>query len=120
VFRGDIQDTLNAWQVEEDAHPGAETHRAPFNRLRVLARDWFVGRERISRERNEGQRLALERALLGKLFVALGYGLQPVQLPVSEALLPALGAFGVVVHPPGCGSGARDSPTRRSAMARSR
>lgn len=100
VFRGDIQDTLNAWQAEEDAHPGAEAHRAPFNRLRVLARDWFVGRERISRERHEGQRLALERALLGKLFAALGYALQPVPLPLSQGVLPALGAFGQPGEPP--------------------
>ncbi|KAB2928363.1 MAG: class I SAM-dependent DNA methyltransferase [Candidatus Contendobacter sp.] len=100
VFRGDIQDTLNAWQAEEDAHPGAEAHRAPFNRLRVLARDWFAGRERISRERHEGQRLVLERALLGKLFAALGYALQPVPLPLSQWVLPALGAFGQPGEPP--------------------
>ncbi|HRD68040.1 MAG TPA: class I SAM-dependent DNA methyltransferase, partial [Candidatus Competibacter sp.] len=32
-------------------------------------------------ERGEGQRLALERALLGRLFAALGYALQPIGLP---------------------------------------
>ncbi|MDG4597490.1 MAG: class I SAM-dependent DNA methyltransferase [Candidatus Contendobacter sp.] len=100
VFRGDIQDTVNRWQTAEDAHPGEETHRAPFGRLRALARDWFAGRERIGRERGEGQRLALERALLGRLFAALGYALQPIGLPLGEATLPALGAFGRPGEPP--------------------
>ena len=129
VFRGDIQDTLNAWQVEEDAHPGEETHRAPFNRLRVLARDWFAGRERISRERHEGQRLALERPLLGKLFAALGYELQPVPLPLSQGVLPALGAFGQPGEPPppghspclGCRPGRRrtaDASAPQAAVGR--
>ena len=100
VFRGDIQDTLSRWQAAEDAHPGEEAHRAPFDRLRALARDWFAARERIGRERGEGQRLALERALLGRLFAALGYALQPIGLPLGEATLPALGAFGQPGEPP--------------------
>ncbi|HRD68154.1 MAG TPA: hypothetical protein PKY50_18625, partial [Candidatus Competibacter sp.] len=49
VFRGDIQDTLDRWQAAEDAHPGEDAHRAPFDRLRALARDWFAARERIGR-----------------------------------------------------------------------
>jgi len=52
VFRSDIKTQLAAWEDREDAHPGDESARAPYTRLRQLTRDWFALRDRIARERS--------------------------------------------------------------------
>lgn len=66
-----------------------------------MAREWFAGREHIARERGEAKRLEFERALLARLYAALGYELQPARIALADgAWLPALGLYGNPGEPP--------------------
>ena len=100
VFKGDIQETLQRWQGAEDAEQEGQPQKAPFNALKSLSREWFSAREKITRERSDAARLVAERSLIGKLFGALGYSLQPLRLPLGDMSIPVLGAFGKTNEPP--------------------
>ncbi len=53
VFQWDIRATLQAWAERESrAREEGEAWRAPYTRLRQLARSYFTLRERLRRERS--------------------------------------------------------------------
>jgi hypothetical protein len=66
----------------------------------------------------EGRRVKLEKRMLDEKY----HQVHDEVMHMRHNFAAHSGAhnFEVVVHPPGCGRGARGSPARRSAMARSR
>lgn len=87
VFKGDIKVRLEAWEAEETAHPGDETHRAPNKRLQAWAQRWFALRSQISRARDDAERWQLFSQIQAGLLQALGYA-APAKLPTPHELVP--------------------------------
>ena len=62
VFKGDIKDRLEAWDVQEAQHPSDapdhEQHRAPQKRLQAWAQRWFALRGQVQRGKDEHERWA--------------------------------------------------------------
>jgi len=91
VFKGDIKARLQAWDEDEKAHPGDDSHRAPFKRLQGWAQRWFTLRERLDRiapssDTAQQQRWALFSDMQAGLLAALGYE-EPQKLPVLHELV---------------------------------
>ncbi|MGI9250999.1 MAG: Eco57I restriction-modification methylase domain-containing protein [Pseudohongiellaceae bacterium] len=74
VFSGDIKDTLNDWKNREESD---ENYQAPYNRLKAIARDYFVMRERSHKERNRQKAIAMQREFFRLFCNALDIPWQP-------------------------------------------
>jgi hypothetical protein len=74
VFSGDIKEILNAWKEREESD---ENHQAPYNRLKTLARDYFLMRERSHRERNQQKAITMQREFFRQFCSALDIPWQP-------------------------------------------
>ncbi len=57
VFKGDISEVLNRWKALEEE----DDFQAPYSRLRLAARDYFLMRERSQRERHKTRALEMQR-----------------------------------------------------------
>ena len=68
VFKGDISKALSAWKEREEVE---ESYKAPYNRLKTLARDYFAMRERSQRERNHKKATDMQREFFRQLCSAL-------------------------------------------------
>jgi type I restriction-modification system DNA methylase subunit len=68
VFKGDINEVLTAWKTQEESDEETEEdYRAPYNRLKLLARDYFAMRERSQRERNHKKATDMQREFFKQL-----------------------------------------------------
>jgi type I restriction-modification system DNA methylase subunit len=97
VFEGDIKELIQSWQNQEQEDKEAgKTHifKPPYQRLRDLARDYFVMRERSQKERNKAQAIEMQRAFFKSLIQALDFPYQANNIVVGEDLeIPVLSAF---------------------------
>jgi len=92
VFKGDIKHVLDGWQQrkddESDHEDGFET---PHQRLKGLARDYFIMRERMSRGLSNKERISMQREFFSQLLPALGFSWHQEQfhgsLPIDKAWL---------------------------------
>jgi hypothetical protein len=89
VFKGDIKARLDAWEAEETAHPGDDSHRAPQKRLQSWAQKWFALRSQVQRAADATERWKLFTQLQTGLLEALGYA-TPAYRPQSHELVPGL------------------------------
>jgi len=91
VFKGDIKARLDAWEAQEEQHPGIEAHRAPPKRLQAWAQKWFALRSQIDRAKDDADRFSQFAQMQTGLLQALGYNApttaaQPVELVAGQAL----------------------------------
>lgn len=89
VFKGDIKDRLDAWEVDETTHAGDEAHRAPYKRLQAWSQKWFSLHSQIQRAGDDRQRWQLFTEIQAGLLQALGYT-SPAALPARHELVPGL------------------------------
>jgi type I restriction-modification system DNA methylase subunit len=81
VFKGDISDVLGQWQSQADAD---EHYKAPNQRLRSLATDYFAMRERSQKERNKAKATEMQRDFFRGLMSALDIPWQPENVRVGK------------------------------------
>jgi type I restriction-modification system DNA methylase subunit len=97
VFEGDIKELIQSWQNQEQEDKEADkTHifRPPYLRLRDLARDYFVMRERSQKDRSKTQAIEMQRAFFKSLIKALDFPYQAKNIVVGKDLeIPVLSAF---------------------------
>ncbi len=73
VFKGDIKTRLEAWDADEAAHPGIDTHRHPAKRLSAWGQKWFSLRGQLDKARDDTEKWQLYTQLQTGLLQALGY-----------------------------------------------
>ena len=73
LFEGDLKDTLARWEQTASDHPDSEAHRPPPAKLRSLAGSYFRLHNRLSRLREDQERLAEQTRWLSEWLTALGY-----------------------------------------------
>src|SRR5690242_7856811 len=73
LFEGDLKDVLNRWEQTASEHPDSEAHRPPPAKLRSLAAPYFRLHNRLSRLREDPERLSEQARWLSEWFTALGY-----------------------------------------------
>ena len=114
VFKGDIKARLDAWEAQEEQHPGEDVHRTPPKRLQAWAQKWFALRSQIDRAKDDADRWSLFAQMQTGLLQALGYNApttaaQPVELVAGQALplwsllakdQDATSAASLSLHPP--------------------
>jgi hypothetical protein len=99
VFRGDIKQVLDRWAAREQA--GGPEDKAPYTRLRALARGYFAMRDRLGRERDAGTRLMLQRRFFRDLLAALRHDFDPRDWRLEDgAECPMLSSAGHPGRPP--------------------
>jgi len=81
VFQGNIKDVLAEWKKHEDETEG---FKAPNNRLKALARDYFAMRERSQRERNHNKAIEMQREFFKDFCSVLDIPWQPENLRVTS------------------------------------
>ncbi|MBV2180719.1 MAG: class I SAM-dependent DNA methyltransferase [Castellaniella sp.] len=89
VFKGDIKNTLDAWDEDEAQHPGQNAHRAPYKRLQAWAQKWFSLRSQIAQTSDAHKRWVLFTDIQAGLLDALGYAAPPAR-PTCEPLVAGL------------------------------
>ncbi len=89
VFKGDIKTRLDAWQANEDQHPGDDTQRTPAKRLQGCAGRWFGLRGQVAKGHEPQERWASFVQLQTGLLQALGYA-APARTPALQELVPGL------------------------------
>jgi len=98
VFKGDIKQVLDGWQQRKDEKQDYET---PHQRLRGLARDYFIMRERMRRGSSNRERISMQREFFSQFLPTLGFSMQPHQVTMDDGFeLPILAAVGVHEHRP--------------------
>ncbi len=80
VFKGDISDTLNRWKAQEESD---ENYQAPYQRLKTIAREYFVMRERSNKERNHQRAIAMQREFFRHFCNALDIRWNPQNIRVE-------------------------------------
>jgi len=102
VFKGDIKQVLDGWQQrkadEVDHEGGFET---PHQRLKGLARDYFIMRERMRRGSSHKERISMQRAFFSQLLPVFGFAWHPHQITMDDGFeVPVLAAAGAHEHSP--------------------
>ena len=80
VFNGDIKNILGGWKEKETT---VENFRAPNNRLRSMANDYFLMRERSQKERNAKKAIAMQRAFFKQFCSVLDIPWAPQNIRVT-------------------------------------
>lgn len=97
VFEGDIKELIQGWQQQELEDKSAEripAFQPPYQRIRDLARRYFVMREQSQKERNLEKALELQRDFFESFIRALDLPYDGCNLNVAEDTeLPVLSAY---------------------------
>lgn len=95
ILGGDLKPILGRWRDEAAAAKaaGAKTPRTPPQALAALQKEFFACRERLGRERAEGERIALHRAFSSALLRVLGYAPEAGWVSLPSGHLPLLAAI---------------------------
>ena len=80
VFNGDIKNILADWKEKETTE---EQFRAPNSRLRAMANDYFLMRERSQKERNAKKAIAMQRDFFKQFCSVLDIPWAPQNLRVT-------------------------------------
>lgn len=90
ILENDLKSLYQEWHRREEE----EGIPQPHTQLRGLRKEFFAMRSSLERERNNTERLALQRTFLLKVFDVLGYELHPHLVETDEgAVLPLLGGI---------------------------
>lgn len=89
VFKGDIKERLDAWEVAEAQHAEDEVYRAPNKRLQTWAQRWFALRSEVQRGTEANERWRNFVQMQAGLLQALGYSVPPF-MPTLRELVPGL------------------------------
>lgn len=89
VFKGDIKERLEAWEVAEVQHAGDEAYRSPNKRLQGWAQRWFALRSQVQRGNEANERWHDFVQIQAGLLQALGYPVPP-SVPTLRELVPGL------------------------------
>lgn len=96
-FDGDIKELIQSWQNQEQADKEADkttVFKPPYQRLKELARDYFIMRERSQKERHAAKAIEMQRAFFKSLIQALDFPYQAQNIIVGEDLeIPVFSAF---------------------------
>jgi hypothetical protein len=84
VFKGDINQIISDWKEKEE---NEEAYKTPYNRLKLLARDYFAIRERIGRERHDKKKLELQYECLKQFLNAFDISWDPQNYRVESKKL---------------------------------
>jgi hypothetical protein len=87
LLEDDLKEVLKKWREEEDK--GTKT---PFTLLRELAKEYFVLREKLQKEKDPGNFLTWQREFTPKLLQALGFNFSPEYRETdNQKMLPIVG-----------------------------
>ncbi|MEO0434521.1 MAG: N-6 DNA methylase, partial [Cyanobacteria bacterium J06656_5] len=88
ILKDDIKGVDSRWKEREKQE---ENYKTPVKRLSALASDYFRLRERFRKQRNDRNRLGVQREWLGALLPVLGYDLKPERIELEEGqMLPVV------------------------------
>jgi len=102
VFKGDIKQVLDGWQQRKDDEANHENgYETPHQRLKGLARDYFIMRERMRRGSSSKERISMQRAFFAQLLPVFGFSWHPRQISMDDGFeVPVLAAMGAHEHSP--------------------